>query len=352
MRKVLLIILLWMIAITPSDVKAYTVELTAVGDIMLDRKVKRVCGGDYFYPFSKTQHFFKKDIAFGNLETSISDRGRPLPGKGIWFRTPPEAATALKQTGFDVVSIANNHILDYDTPALMDTIYYLEKASIKAVGAGENLEKARRGTVLRVKGYDIAFLAYTDFYDIFWSRSYPRCFSADEDTPGVAPLNPDLIREDVEKHIKQCDFVIVSLHWGTEGSLWPSVEQRKLAHDIIDWGADAIIGHHPHVLQGIEIYNNKPIFYSLGNFVFDQPWQENRQSVIAVMRFVDYGISGIDLIPVLIKDCRPEPVEGKEAQAVIQRLKNLSKNFNSRFVIRENFVQLPLNQGVKAKLVE
>ncbi len=307
--------------------EAGEIILMAVGDIMLTRGVgARINKSSVHTPFDDVRHIFKTaDILFGNLETSIATSGAQLPGKVIWFRAAPEVTEGLKEAGFDVLSLANNHILDYDTPALMETIENLEASGIGYVGAGEDLEQSRKPLIVIKGGTRVGFLAYNEFYDYFWSYSYRRTFEATEDIPGTAPMKDDLIKEDIKRLRDLCDVIAVSLHWGIEDSNRVTLEQRKLGRKIIDWGGDIILGHHPHVLQGIEYYNGKPIVYSLGNFIFDQNGDNNNQSIILEVKLKDGEIIETAAYPIQIHDKhRPGIPMDARKDIILDRIERLS----------------------------
>jgi poly-gamma-glutamate synthesis protein (capsule biosynthesis protein) len=303
-------------------------NLTAVGDIMLSRVVgSRMNSNSVYHPYDATRHITTAaDITFGNLETTLATTGTRLPGKVIWFRAVPEATEGLTDAGFDVLSLANNHILDYDTPALLETIQNLEAAGIGFVGAGENLEQARRPLVVVKNSIRVGFLAYNEFYHYYWSTSYKRTFEATEDIAGTAPMKEELIKEDIEKLKELCDVVVVSLHWGIEESNRITAAQQNLAHKIVDWGGDIILGHHPHVLQGIEFYKGKPIAYSLGNFIFDQNDQNNNQSIILSIVIQDNQIVETTAYPIYIYDkCQPRIPEDSKKEYIIDKIARLSE---------------------------
>lgn len=323
------------------DLQPSRLDIVAVGDIMLSRVVgSRIRNNSVYYPFEKTRDITSKaDVTFGNLETTLATTGTKLPGKGIWFRAVPEASEGLKDAGFDVLSLANNHILDYDTPALMETIEVLEGAGIGHVGAGEDLGESRRPIIVVKNGIRVGFLAYNEFYNYYWSYSYKRTFEATEEIAGTAPLKEEIIEEDVKKLRSLCDILVVSLHWGVEESNRVTDSQRELAHQIIDWGADIILGHHPHVLQGVELYNGKLIAYSLGNFIFDQNDENNKQSMILHIFLEENEIKEVHAYPVYIVDkCQPQIPDGSLKEYIINKIARLSKSLGTEGTKEENKV--------------
>jgi poly-gamma-glutamate capsule biosynthesis protein CapA/YwtB (metallophosphatase superfamily) len=313
--------------------QAVNLRIVAVGDIMLSRTVgAKIRNNSVYYPFELTSDITSSaDLTFGNLETTLATTGERLPGKGIWFRAVPEAAKGLKYAGFDVLSLANNHILDYDTPALLETMDVLEKQHIGYVGAGKDLKQARCPIIVIKDGIRVGFLAYNEFYNYFWDYSYRRTFEATDETAGTAPLKEDIIEEDIKNLKKICDIVVVSPHWGVEESNRVVNAQQQLAHRMIDWGADMVLGHHPHVLQGIEIYNGKPIVYSLANFVFDQNDENNKESMILEIFTENSTIKEIHAYPVYIAEKgRPGLAEGAKREHILEKILKLSRDLGSQ----------------------
>ena len=238
------------------------VDLIAVGDLMLARGIKekaKLYGWDYF--FEKVKDILKSgDITFGVLDAPISNRGKPNPSKpkdSPLFKTEPEVIFALKKAGFSVLCLANNHILDYGEEGLVDTIKYLKKAEISYFGAGKNENEARKPAIIEKSGVKVAFFGYTYTY------------KASKNTPGCPILEEKIIKEDIHNLKDKVDFIVVSFHDGIEYSDYPTPHRVKLARKAIDWGADIVLGHHPHVLQGVEKYKQGFIAHSLGNFISD-----------------------------------------------------------------------------------
>jgi poly-gamma-glutamate capsule biosynthesis protein CapA/YwtB (metallophosphatase superfamily) len=304
----------------------------ANGDLMLSRRVAvAMKEKGSFYPFEQMAPLLNNaDLTFGNLETSLSNRGTPIPGKGIWFRCDPAAAKALKEAGYDVLSIANNHILDYDSPALLDTLEALHEQGIDPVGGGKDLEEAVQPVIKDVKGQKIAFIAATEMADIFWSYQYPRTFEAKPDLPGVQKFDADELVNTVSSLRDQVDIIVVSLHWGTEYSDYPEVYQKETAHRLVDAGAKLVIGHHPHCLQGVEMYKGSFIAYSLGNFVFDKQRRPKCWETVLVKTFFQGNdLQKVELYPVMIADEQPRPAAGDDAVRILQKMKKLSSELET-----------------------
>lgn len=267
-----------------TDFLEKEITIFAVGDIMLERGVefmlKKYGNSDWRWPFFQISDELKKaDILFGNLEGPISENGEKV-GSIYSFRFKPQSVEGLVFAGFDVLSLANNHILDYQRQAMEDTMEILNRNNVDYVGAGFNSEEVssvkikevypiRNGSSNGVNGTKIGFLAFTDLGSRYWQ--------AGSSSPGVAWINwqgLEDLNEEIKKAKEKVDLLFVSLHSGNEYSQEPTEFQRVFSQRCIDAGADMIIGHHPHVVQKIEKYNNGWIAYSLGNFVFDQNFSE------------------------------------------------------------------------------
>ena len=279
-----------------------TISVVLVGDIMLNRGVEYMMktegNGDFRFPFSKIAKDLKKaDILFGNLEGPISDKGIKV-GSIYSFRAEPEAIEGLTFAGFNLISLANNHAFDYGREALEDCLAKLSKAGIDYVGAGFNEGEAYGGrtpVIKEIEGTKIGFLAYTNLG--------PESWKASEKNSGIAWISEkdfEKIKKDIENAKSQADILIVSLHAGEEYAAEPTQFQIEFSKVAIDAGADLVIGHHPHVVQKSEKYKDKWIFYSLGNFVFDQSFsQETMRGKILEILIKDGKIN--ELIPKKIK---------------------------------------------------
>lgn len=242
------------------------------------------------------------DIAVVNLECAIAASGEP-EAKGYTFRAPPVAASALSLAGVDIVSLANNHSLDYGPEALAETLKLLAARGVAAAGAGPDAGAARAAVILEHNGLRIAFLAAADVpAEGSFSRS---TWEAATGKPGLAWLDTELLVADIVAARAHADVVVVMLHFGVEFSDGPGARQREQARTAIDAGATLIIGHHPHVLHEVEEYRGGLIAYSLGNFVFDGFDPPSNTSAILEVEFVPGGIRSHRLIPVEVIDGLP-----------------------------------------------
>lgn len=202
------------------------------------------------------------DVFMVNEEFPFSDRGSAAADKQFTFRISPERVSLFREMGIDLVTVANNHTLDYGTEALLDTCRTLDDAGILRVGAGADLAEAKKPVIMEIKGKTIGFLGA--------SRVIPEgSWNATAHGPGLlTTYDPGILLQEIKKAKEACDFVVVYVHWGIERDERPQEYQRSLGKQYIDAGADLVLGSHPHVLQGVEYYKGKPIVYSLGNFVF------------------------------------------------------------------------------------
>jgi len=325
--------------------KEYAAELLkviAVGDIMLGRGVGARLEAQYLgylHPFKNIAEELKKgDIVFGNLEQPITGSSHSLDGRMKFvLKSKPESIAGLKFAGFNLLSLANNHIMDYYDTGLYDTLNILEQERIAFCGAGKNLDEARRPAIIERKGIKVGMLAYTDMAEIVFKGSPSIYFAAEAEKAGVAPRRIEYIREDVGKLKDSVDILIVSLHWGVEDSFGVLQEQVLFARELIDMGVDAIFGHHPHRFQGIEIYRGKPIFYSLGNFIFDKNDPENQESFIAVMEYSGGELVSLTAIPFrIVEKTRIELQAGPDASDMLERELKLSQKLGSNCEVTDD----------------
>lgn len=277
------------LAIDMSSRVAPVVRLLFVGDIMLaDGPGRAIAAGrDPFAAFA--DEFADADVRIGNLECAIASSGKALD-KIYTFRANPQVIEKLSGR-FHALSVANNHAGDYGHEAFLETLSLLDIAGVKAFGGGRNLTEAHAPYWVERGGLRIAILGYNEFK--------PRAFEAGPDWPGVAWSEDSHVVRGIEAaRAAGADIVIPFMHWGWEREREPSARQRQLARLMIDAGADAVVGGHPHVTQGSEIYQGKPIIYSLGNFVFDGfDYPEAQQGWLLRMAVSQEGVRNWEVIP-------------------------------------------------------
>lgn len=299
--------------IGPTTAMDSSAEVRALfgGDIMLSRYVGRLARqkNDPTWPLHEIAPLLASaDIAFANLESPFSDRG-PSFDKGMLFRAEPHMIAALKMAGLDVVSTANNHVRDAGGHGVDVTLDLLAKNHIAAVGTGATAQLAHQGAILERKGVGFGFLGYT------FDQSNGNHKDVDD---RIAMIDVNRMQADVASLRKRADVAIVSMHAGVEYQPSPNALQQQFAHAAIDAGASAVIGHHPHVVQTVEIYRSGIIFYSLGNLVFDQFQSKTTQlGWIADLRFqgprlTSYGIIPVDIVNTV---ARVHPLPGSPSNS-------------------------------------
>ncbi len=296
--------------------------VAASGDVLGDRRVGSFVdenGGEAV--FAKVRPLLEPaHLAFVNLESPLSERGTPDPHKEYTFLGRPALVDGLATAGIDVVSLANNHAVDYGPAALLDTIGLLDKAGVNHAGAGADAQAARAPALLITPAGVVAVLAFTEMI-------HPG-FPATADRPGINPTTPDRkkLLAEIAAAEETADFVIVSFHWGTEYTGKANADQRRLAHQAVDAGADLILGHHPHVIQGLELYKNRLIAYSLGDFVWNHHSRETGETFVLQVAMKAGEPPLVDVVPVYLDEATgvPAPVTGAEADAILSRLTRLS----------------------------
>jgi poly-gamma-glutamate synthesis protein (capsule biosynthesis protein) len=261
-------------ATATPDLRPITIAIT--GDVMLARSLstQMVASTDRF-PFNYTADYLHSfDLTVGNLECVVSTLGSPIPGKEFTFEANPIGFGRLKDAGFDIVSVANNHSGDFGKSAFMDMLTHLPHYGIVPVGGGPNIATAHTPVIKSLRSTTVGFLAYCEIQ--------PESFAATATTPGHAWLDPDRVHADIVALRPQVDYIIVFTHWGIEYQVAEDGDQEAMAHLAIDSGADLVVGAHPHVRQPYELYRGKPIIYSLGNFVFDEMpgYEESHANVL------------------------------------------------------------------------
>ena len=279
------------------------------------------------YPFENVQEIFHgTDFSFVNLECCISSGGSPVGGKEYTFRGPPGSAQALVDGGIKMVSLANNHSKDYGTTAFLDTLAHLKQAGVAWCGAGNNAAEAYSPSVLESGGRKAAFVAFTGVIPDGWP--------ATASSPGCATTTD---RQRVVDAIKaarsKADLVIASFHWGIELATAPNEEQRSLAHLAIDSGADLVLGHHPHVVQGFEVYKNRLIAYSMGNYVFSPPREISGKTLTLVAMFDPNGLVQAKVVPTVISGYHPVIMSGAPAAAWLSTIAGYSSGLGTSMTV-------------------
>ncbi|MSQ66044.1 MAG: CapA family protein [Limnohabitans sp.] len=270
------------------------VSLVFAGDTVLDDTAGKIIeqGGD---PFSDVAAYLgQADIRITNLECVISTRGETGGDKMYTFNAHPRVIPVL-QRHFDAVTLANNHSGDFGPVAFADMLALLQQAGMAQAGGGLNLKQAHAPLVFTRRGLRIAVLSYNEFH--------PRSFEAGHDLPGVAWSEDQQVIADIQaaRRVHRADLVIPVMHWGWENERKANPRQRRLARLMIDAGADAVIGGHPHVTQDVSVYKGKPVIYSVGNFVMKETDNDfQRKSWLLKLYLDKQGVSRFETLPVSI----------------------------------------------------
>jgi poly-gamma-glutamate capsule biosynthesis protein CapA/YwtB (metallophosphatase superfamily) len=311
---------------------AEEITIAAVGDIMLGHRAEPYINREGpGYPFVNVMPVLRQaQLVIGNLESPVSTRGAAVENKKFTLRAGPVAVEALKAAGIRVVTLANNHTMDFGPLALQDTLAILGENDILYTGAGMDLADARAPAFMKVGSVTIAFLAY--------SLTFPLEFYASAGRAGTAPGYDEYVKADIQKARPRADIVVVSFHWGAELMDAAKDYQKVLGHKAIDWGADLVIGHHPHILQELEVYRGRLIAYSLGNFVFGSESDKTNTSIILLCTFKEKSLVRIEAIPLDVNNYRvayqPRVLAGKKAESLLGEINAASEKFKTRLAIR------------------
>lgn len=277
------------------------------GEIILARDVasKINQNQDYRYPFLKVAEETKTaDLFFATLEAPLSGKNTPCGIGCMKFVADAKAIEGLTYAGVDIVSLANNHIMDGGEKAFQETIDVLDENHLGYIGAGLSEKGLAKIEIKTAGNQKIGYLAFNEI-------------SPQKNTVDFASHS-----QLIKSYKREVDLLVVSFHWGEEYTAKPSTNQKKLAYQAIDLGADIVIGDHPHWIQGVEFYQGKPIFYSVGNFVFDQMWSlPTRQGIIVFCTFKEKKLSQIQIKPILIENfSQPKLLVGKEKEKIMEEI--------------------------------
>lgn len=292
------------------------VSIAVTGDVMFARNMPNVLSLDSS-PFDGVSDVTSNvDLLIVNFENAATTSGDALKGD-VPLKCDPSYVPLLKANNNTVASLANNHAVDYGITGMQDTISYLKDAGITPIGAGENEDEAHKALVQDINGRKITVLNYMDS-DNFAEYSYDVMPYANASNPGYSAYDS----EDAAKQIGEnndSDLIIAHLHFGNEYSNSPNENQVKIAHELIDCGADVVVGSHPHVTQGIEMYNGKPIFYSLGNFIFDQSNPATHSAYFVKIDLI--GDTGeCTVYPIYISNYLPQHMDSESGNSLLNGL--------------------------------
>lgn len=302
------------------------------GDVMMTSYFKNYIdskGVDYMWE-DVSDLIKTADYSVFNLETSVSLRGSDTKPKGYGFRSEPFTLEGLKNAGIDMVTIANNHVMDYGRDAFSDTLNSLDEYEIEYIGAGKNKSEANKINYQEVNGIKVGFLGASEILGYNSNK-------ATDEKSGVFYLNRnDLsdIKSIISAAQSNCDVIVLVLHWDREYYDSPKEETIKMAHELIDSGADIIIGHHPHVLQGIEYYKNGIIYYSTGNFNFLIRNENASQSALFELNLDKEKIISSKVYPIKINACKANLLDSSSDtyKTIINNLNERSKKFGTKIL--------------------
>lgn len=316
--------------------RSQVVTMSSVGDLMLSRTVyRKMTEFGYMSPFAKvSDKLSSADITFGNLETSISDMVN-APTSGMSFVAPSKSMEGINASGFDVLNLANNHSTNFGLKVYADLLTILDANKVVYVGGGVNASEAKSYKTFESKGKKFAFIGVNSIVgDQAATASSPGNWKITLAPWGnINQTQVDEVVSVITKAKAENDFVIVMPHWGKEYTHDPNDEMKNLAHQIMDAGADLIVGTHPHWTQGIEFYNEELITYSLGNFVFDQEWsQETKEGLILDTIFYKDRLVSAEVIPVVISNYhQPSIVDGAAGDKILNDIWTSSKKIDPGF---------------------
>ncbi|NEO58273.1 MAG: CapA family protein [Okeania sp. SIO3B5] len=295
-----------------------TVTLMFGGDVNLSHPVSDVVKRDYKLPFAKMDEYRKADLAMVNLENPLTRS--TISGTNIHNKLTVDSnyVNVLSSGGVDLVNLANDQSMANDQKSLVETIDILEQAKIHSVGAGKTKDEARKPKIIQIKGQKIAYLSYDDT-DI----------QPNTGIVGVNSRNKDQIATDIQILRKQVDWIIVNYHWGVKLSEYPGDWQMDIARSTIDQGADLVVGHHPKVLQGAEIYKGQPIIYSLGNLISGDTSNKESDYETAILKVsLKPGKMKIEFLPIVVSKFQPQVIKGKKGEEILRHIAQISSVFH------------------------
>jgi poly-gamma-glutamate capsule biosynthesis protein CapA/YwtB (metallophosphatase superfamily) len=296
--------------------------ITAVGDIMLGRRVgdrHRANPGAPLKPLGK--RLARAEITVGNFESTLSAAGSPTQG-GDSFAASPRVRLALRAAGFDLLSLANNHVGDYGDRALRQTLDRFDSARIETVGGGRNLDAARRPVIIERDGVRVGFLAVDSIGETPSATGTRAGTNRLNMPPRTGPLNRSQLRRitsDIRALDRRVDTVVVLTHWGTQYTHRSEPSQRTAAQAFADAGADLVIGGHPHWVQGYEMAGSAVVVHSLGNFIFDMDFQtKTREGIFLEIVLWGGAVKAVEPVPYVIDSAfTPRLVRGDRGRGIL-----------------------------------
>lgn len=338
MYRIMLCSVALLASCAPKKESNNSITLALAGDTMLGRSVSPIIEQKgYRYVWGDLLPLLQEtDLKLINLETTLTRAPTPVP-KVFNYKSNPANVQALVDAKIDVVSLANNHSKDFGNEGLIETINVLDQAGIYHVGAGENIQQARRPVIITKNNIRIGILGATD--------NEPT-WKATADEPGINYISIahiDELLQDIKNLKQQADIVIVSLHWGPNMKQYPSQLFQNAAHQMIDAGADIIHGHSAHIFQAIELYNNKLIFYDTGDFVDDYAIDSklrNDRSFLFLVNVTKDGPQKLKLVPTLIENMQVNIAQGADRTESFERMQMLSAKLNTTLPRKEEWIEI------------
>lgn len=322
------------------------VKGTVVGDMMLGRSItNKGSKNNYKNMFSGVSDLWKdSDYVAGNLECVLLDNASDYEknDKEIHINAETKTANVLKENGFTLVSLANNHLADFKAKGVVNTLDTLDKVGLKHVGAGRSLTEAAEYDIQEINGVKIATIAVSDII--------PKDFAARDSKAGILTTKTLKYYQAVKDASEKADLVIANIHWGVEYGMTETEAQQQLARNLINWGVDVVIGSHPHVLQPVEKYGDGIIFYSMGNFVFDQGWSRTKDSMVLNYYVDEDGNCSFEITPIRIKDGYPEVTNNaffkkRTYRTLTKNLKDSDYEVKSNTLLMKNAIKIDLNKN-------
>ena len=322
------------------------VKGTVVGDMMLGRSItNKGSKNNYKNMFSGVSDLWKdSDYVAGNLECVLLDNASDYEknDKEIHINAETKTANVLKENGFTLVSLANNHLADFKAKGVVNTLDTLDKVGLKHVGAGRNLTEAAEYDMQEINGVKIATIAVSDII--------PKDFAARDSKAGILTTKTLKYYQAVKDASEKADLVIANIHWGVEYGMTETEAQQQLARNLINWGVDVVICSHPHVLQPVEKYGDGIIFYSMGNFVFDQGWSRTKDSMVLNYYVDENGNCSFEITPIRIKDGYPEVTNNaffkkRTYRTLTKNLKDSDYEVKSNTLLMKNAIKIDLNKN-------
>lgn len=267
------------------------------------------------YPWTDVSVLFGEyDLTIVNLESPLCRGGETHPDQSsLYLRGDTSCAAPMATAGVDAVCLANDHIMDYGSAGLEETLNILRGENLGAFGAGSNRRAAEQSLVLEVdNGARVALLSFCDVA--------PPSYTAGGSSPGISASSLDRIEEAVGRAAEETPYVVVYLHWGELGSTEITSRQRELARACIQAGADLVVGCHPHVVQGIEVIDGIPVVYSLGNLVFSSEDEAGKKGIFVGCRFGGGSLTGLEVIPLRVAEAKPLPLAREQAEIFLREL--------------------------------